>query len=226
MNPTITAFERSPDRGRGLARDMRIRWALEEVGQSCDVRLVSFAAMKQPVHLALHPFGQIPTYEEGDLVLFESGAILLHIAQRHLGLLPEGAKARARAMAWLFAALNTMEPPIVEYGMSKLFERDKPWFEQRHPMLEERVRTRLGQLSAHLSDTDWLDGDFSLGDLMMVTVLRRLDGHGVVEDYPNLAAYVARGEARPAYQRAFQAQLAVFNRAAAGPATPPGPATG
>ena len=226
MNPTITAFERSPDRGRGLARDMRIRWALEEVEQSCDVRLVSFAAMKQPVHLALHPFGQIPTYEEGDLVLFESGAILLHIAQRHLGLLPEGANARARAMAWLFAALNTMEPPIVEYGMSKLFERDKPWFEQRHPMLEERVRTRLGQLSAHLSDTDWLDGDFSLGDLMMVTVLRRLDGHGVVEDYPNLAAYVARGEARPAYQRAFQAQLAVFNRAAAGPATPPGPATG
>ena len=222
----VSAFKWVPPFARGLVRDLRVRWALEEVGQPYEVRLASFAALKAPAHLALHPFGQIPTYEEGDLVLFESGAILLHIAQRHLGLLPEGANARARAMAWLFAALNTMEPPIVEYGMSKLFERDKPWFEQRHPMLEERVRTRLGQLSAHLSDTDWLDGDFSLGDLMMVTVLRRLDGHGVVEDYPNLAAYVARGEARPAYQRAFQAQLAVFNRAAGGPATPPGPATG
>lgn len=210
MTPTITAFERAPDRGRGLARDMRVRWALEETGQPYGVRLVSFQDMKQPAHLTLHPFGQIPTYEDGGLALFESGAIILHLAQGHAGLLPEAADARARAIAWMFAALNTVEPPIVEFGMSKLFERDKPWFEQRHPMLEDRVRTRLGQLSARLGDADWLDGAFSAGDLLMVTVLRRLDGHGLVEEHPNLAAYVARGEARPAYQRAFAAQLQVF----------------
>lgn len=211
MNPTITAFVTSPDRGRGLARDMRVRWALEETGQPYDVRLVSFQQMKQPAHLALHPFGQIPTFEEGSLALFESGAIILHLAQRHPGLLPADADARARAIAWMFAALSTMEPPIVEYGMSKLFEHDKPWFAQRQPMLEERVRTRLGQLSARLGDADWLDGAFSAGDLLMVTVLRRLPGSGLVEEHDNLATYVARGEARPAYQRAFDAQLAVFN---------------
>ena len=214
MIPTITAFERSPDHGRGLARDMRVRWALEETGQPHDVRLVSFEEMKQPAHLALHPFGQIPTYQEGDLTLFESGAIILHLAQQHAGLLPQAADARARAIAWMFAALNTMEPPIIEFGMSKLFESDKSWFEQRQPMLEARVRTRLGQLSARLGAADWLDGAFSAGDLLMVTVLRRLPGSGLVEEHGNLAAYVARGEARPAYQRAFDAQLAVFNRAA------------
>ena len=214
MIPTITAFERSPDHGRGLARDMRVRWALEETGQPHDVRLVSFEEMKQPAHLALHPFGQIPTYQEDDLTLFESGAIILHLAQQHAGLLPQAADARARAIAWMFAALNTMEPPIIEFGMSKLFESDKPWFEQRQPMLEARVRTRLGQLSARLGAADWLDGAFSAGDLLMVTVLRRLPGSGLVEEHGNLAAYVARGEARPAYQRAFDAQLAVFNRAA------------
>lgn len=210
MTPTITAFEHAPDRGRGLARDMRVRWALEETGRPYGVRLVSFQDMKQPAHLALHPFGQIPTYEDGGLALFESGAIILHLAQGHPGLLPEAANARARAIAWMFAALNTVEPPIVEFGMSKLFERDKPWFEQRHPMLEDRVRTRLGQLSDRLGDADWLDGAFSAGDLLMVTVLRRLDGHGLVEEHPNLAAYVARGEARPAYQRAFAAQWEAF----------------
>ena len=210
MIPVITAFESSPDRGQGLARDMRVRWALEETGQRYDVRLVGFPEMKQPAHMARHPFGQIPTYEEGDLTLFESGAIILHLAQRHPGLLPAQADARARAISWMFAALNTMEPPIVEYGMSKLFERDKPWFEQRQPMLEDRVRTRLGQLSARLGGADWLDGAFSAGDLLMVTVLRRLDGHGMLEEHPNLVAYVARGEGRPAYQRAFAAQLAVF----------------
>jgi glutathione S-transferase len=212
--PIITAFERSPDRGRGLARDMRVRWALEELGQPYDVRLVSFSEMKEPAHVARHPFGQIPTYEEGDLALFESGAIILHLAQRHAGLLPEDADARARAIAWMFAALNTMEPPIVEFGMSKLFEHDKPWFAQRHPALADRVRTRLGQLSTRLGDADWLDGAFSAGDLLMVTVLRRLDGSGLVEEVPNLSAYVARGVARPAYKRAFDAQLAVFKQAA------------
>jgi glutathione S-transferase len=215
MTATITAFATSPDRGRGLARDMRIRWAFEEVGQPYDVRLLSFAEMKAPAHLALHPFGQIPTYEDGDLVLFESGAIILHIAERHPGLLPSEPNARARAIGWMFAALNTVEPPIVERGMAFLLERDKPWYEARLPMLEERVRARLDQLSSRLGEADWLDGAFSAGDLLMVTVLRRLDALGTLRDYPNLSAYVARAEARPAYQRAFDAQLAVFKAASA-----------
>jgi glutathione S-transferase len=210
MTITITAFESSPDRGEGQARDMRVRWALEEVGQPYDVRLLSFEAMKLPAHLRLHPFGQIPTYEEGDLALFESGAIILHIAGRHPGLLPDDPDARARAVAWMFAALNTVEPPIVEREAFEILERDKAWYEGRLPILDERVHARLGQLSGRLGDREWLDGGFSAGDLLMVTVLRRLDGWGVIEDYPNLSAYVARGEARPAYQRAFEAQLAVF----------------
>lgn len=208
--PTITAFERSPDRGRGLARDMRVRWALEEAGQPYDVRLVSFKAMKEPAHMAIHPFGQIPTYEEGDLTLFESGAIVLHIAERHQGLLPEEANARARAIAWMFAALNTVEPPIIERSMAALFEQDKPWYAERQPVLDNRVHARLGELSSRLGDADWLDGAFSAGDLLMVTVLRRLGTSGLLEKYPNLCAYIARGEARPAYQRAFSAQFAVF----------------
>jgi len=210
MVPTITAFERSPDRGRGLARDMRVRWALEEVSQPYDVRLLSFSDMKESAHRALHPFGQIPTYEEAGLVLFESGAIVLHIAQRHAGLLPEDANARARAIAWMFAALNTVEPPIVDRSMAVLLERDKTWYGERLPMLEDRVRVRLGELSSWLADAEWLEGAFSAADLLMVTVLRRLNGSGLVEKHPNLTAYVARGEARPAYKRAFAAQLAVF----------------
>jgi glutathione S-transferase len=210
MPPTITAFESSPDRGRGQARDMRLRWALEEIGLPYDVRLVSFAAMKQPAHLALHPFGQIPTYEDGDLALFESGAIVLHLAERHGGLLPKDANARARAIAWMFAALNTLEPPIVDLGMAMLFERDRSWYEERLPMLKERVRVRLGELSRRLGQAEWLDGAFSAGDLMMVTVLRRLNTSRLLEEYPDLAAYVARGETRPAFRRAFDAQLAVF----------------
>ncbi|WFU27236.1 glutathione S-transferase family protein [Bradyrhizobium sp. CB1717] len=211
--PTITAFENSPDRGRGQARDMRVRWALEEAGQPYDVRLVSFAAMKQPAHLALHPFGQIPTYEDGGLALFETGAIVLHIAERHAGLLPTDGNARSRAIAWMFAALNTLEPPIVELGMAMLFERDRSWYAERLPMLQDRVRTRLGELSRRLGEADWLDGAFSAGDLMMVTVLRRLNTSGLLEEYPDIAAYVARGEARPAFRRAFDAQLAVFQAA-------------
>jgi glutathione S-transferase len=210
MTPIVTAFERSPDRGKGLARDMRVRWALEEVGQPYDVRLVSFSEMKERAHRLLHPFGQIPTYQEGDLTLFESGAIVFHIAERHAGLLPDDANARARAITWMFAALNTVEPPIVEYGMAKLVERDKTWYEERLPLLEDRVRGRLGELSSRLGESDWLDDAFSAGDLLMMTVLRRLNGSGLLEKIPNLSAYVARGEARPAYQRAFDDQLAVF----------------
>ena len=210
MTPTITAFERSPDRGRGLARDRRVRWALEEVGQPYDVRLLSFSEMKESVHRKLHPFGQIPTYEEGDLTLFESGAIVFHIAERYAGLLPDDANARARAIAWMFAALNTVEPPIVDRSMAMLLEHEKSWYEERLAILEDRVRVRLGELSSRLGDADWLDDAFSAGDLLMVTVLRRLNGSGVLEKYQNLSAYVARGEARPAYKRAFDAQLAVF----------------
>jgi glutathione S-transferase len=210
MTPTITAFERSPDRGRGLARDMRVRWALEEVGQPYDVRLVSFSEMKESTHRVLHPFGQIPTYEEGDLVLFESGAIVFHLAGRHAGLLPDDANARARAITWLFAALNTVEPPILELTTARILEGDKPWSKDRLPLVEDRVRDRLKQLSARLGSADWLDGAFSAGDLMMVSVLLRLKLSGILGEYPNLAAYVARGEARPAYKRAFDAQLAVF----------------
>src|SRR5256885_15136682 len=216
MTITITAFERSPDGGKGLARDTRVRWALEEVGQPYEVRLVSFRAMKEPAHRALHPFGQIPTYEEGNLALFESGAIVFHIAERHAGLLPDDANARSRAIAWMFAALSTVEPPIVDRGMATLLERDKTWYQERLPILEDRVRARLGELSGWLGDADWLDGAFSAGDLLMVTVLRRLNGSGLLEKYPNLSAYVARGEARPAYKRAFDAQLAVFTAASTG----------
>jgi Glutathione S-transferase len=210
MIPTITAFERSPDRGKGLARDMRVRWALEEVGQAYDVRLLSFTEMKEPAHLALHPFGQIPTYEEGDLALFETGSIVFHIAEHHAGLLPGDANARARAITWMFAALNTVEPPVIELTMARLLERDKSWYRERLPILEDRVRSRLDQLSNRLGNTDWLDGAFSAGDLMMVTVLLRVKSLAMLDQYPNLSAYLARGEARPAYQRAFAAQLAVF----------------
>jgi glutathione S-transferase len=216
MIPTITAFACSPDGGQGLARDMRVRWALEEVGQPYDVRLVSFEEMKQPAHLALHPFGQIPTFEKGDLALFESGAIVLHLAERHAGLLPDGAAARAQAIAWIFAALSTVEPPVLELEAAELLERDESWFEPRKRILEDRIRTRLTQLAGRLGEGEWLDGPFSAGDLMMVMVLRRLEGTGLVEEYPALAAYVARGEARPAYQRAFEAQRAVFIAATAG----------
>jgi glutathione S-transferase len=216
MTPTITAFKQSPDRGRGLARDLRVRWAFEEVGQPYDVRLVTFDEMKAAAHRARHPFGQIPTYEDGDLVLFESGAIVLHIAERHAGLLPDDADGRARAIAWMFAALGTVEPAIVERSMATLVERGKPWYEARLPMLDERVRGRLGELSERLGDAEWLDGAFSAGDLMMVHVLQRLGGSGFVEEHPNLAAYIARAEARPAFRRAFDAQLAVFRAASGG----------
>jgi glutathione S-transferase len=209
MTITITAFERSPDGGKGLARDTRVRWALEEAGLPYQVRLLSFAAMKAPAHLALHPFGQIPTYEEGDLSLFETGAIVFHIAEEHAGLLPRDADARARAISWIFAALNTIEPPILDLTTARIFEGDKPWASERLPLVKDRIRARLDQLSAHLGNAEWLDGAFSAGDLLMVSVLLRLRMSGLLDEYPSLAAYVARGEARPAYQRAFAAQLAI-----------------
>jgi len=209
MTITITAFERSPDGGKGLARDTRVRWALEEVGQPYAVRLVSFAEMKAPDHLAIHPFGQIPTYEEGALTLFETGAIVFHLAERHAGLLPEDQDARARAITWMFAALNTIEPPIQDLTTAKIHEGDRPWAEARLPLVKDRIRARLDPLSAYLGAAEWLDGAFSAGDLMMVSVLLRLRMSGLLDEYRNLAEYVARAEARPAYGRAFAAQLAV-----------------
>src|SRR3569623_3097826 len=207
MVPTITVFERSPDGGKGLSRDMRVRWALEEVGQPYRVRTVSFSAMKEPAHKARHPFGQIPTYEEGDLVLFESGSIVLHVAQQHAGLLPEEANARARAITWMFAALSTVEPPILELSIARLGEGDKPWSTERMPLVKDRIRAQLTLLSDRLGDAEWLDGGFSAGDLMMIAVVLRLRASGILDEYPNIAAYVARGEARPAYKRAYEAQL-------------------
>lgn len=210
MTAVITAFEHSPDRGRGLARDMRVRWALEEVGQPYEVRLLSFPALKQPGHLSRNPFGQIPTFEQDGQVLFESGAIVLHVAEQHAGLLPADARARARAIAWMFCALNTVEPPIFEWSLASVLERGQDWYEARQPMLAERVRHRLAALDRHLGGNDWLEGDFSAGDLLMVTVLMRLEGSGLLEEHANVAAHVARGRARPAFQRAFAAHRAVF----------------
>ncbi len=216
MKPTITAFRKSPDNGEGQARDMRVRWALEEVGQPYDVRLLTFEELKQPAHVAVHPFGSIPTYEEGDLVLFESAAIVLHIAETHKGLLPDDANARSRAITWMFAALNTVEPPIVEREGFMLLEREKSWYRQRLQLVDDAVRKRLRELSDRLGGKDWLDGEFSAGDLLMVMVVRRLeDGSGLLDEFPRVKTYVARGEARAAYKRAFEAQLAVFKAASA-----------
>jgi glutathione S-transferase len=209
MTIVITAFDRSPDGGLGLARDTRVRWALEEVGQPYEVRLVSLQAKTEPEHLRLHPFGLIPTYEEGDLALFETGAIILHVADHHEGLFSDDADARARAITWMFAALNTVEPPILELVTAKILEGDRPWAAERLPLVKDRIRDRLVQLSARLGDADWLDGPFSAGDLMMVSVLLRLRPSGLLDEFPELAAYVARGEARPAYERAFAAQWAI-----------------
>ncbi|MEZ5460681.1 MAG: glutathione S-transferase family protein [Dokdonella sp.] len=214
-SPIITVFECSPDQGKGMARDMRVRWALEEVGQRYDVRPVSFAAMKEAAHRSRHPFGQIPTYEEGELVLFESGAIVLHVANRYKGLLPEAANARARATSWVFAALSTIEPPIVEREVVEYREQGEPWFEQRLSAVDDRIRIRLNELSRRLGEADWLDGAFSVGDLMTIDVLRRLADTRLLEEYPNLLAFVARGEGRLAFKRAYDAQHAFFKAASA-----------
>jgi glutathione S-transferase len=220
MTIIITAWDRSPDGGLGLARDTRVRWALEEVGQAYEVRLVSARTKMEPAHLRLHPFGLIPTYEEGELALFETGAIVLHIADHHAGLLPGDANARARAITWMFAALNTVEPPILELVTARIVEADKPWAEARLPLVKDRIRARMVQLSARLGDADWLDGDFSAGDLMMASVLLRLRPSGLLDEFPKLAAYVARGEARPAYERAFAAQWAINSATGEGGSPP------
>lgn len=210
MNPTISAFKNSPDGGKGQARDMRVRWALEEVNQPYNVQLFTFDQLKSPEYLAVHPFGQIPVYQQDDLTLFESGAIVLHIAEQHDQLLPDEPNARSCAITWLFAALNTVEPPLLDIEEAILLEKDKPWFEQRLPQLKQRAHNRLAQLSNYLADREWLEDSFTLGDLMMIAVLFRTKETEVINDFPNLLAYMVRGEARPAFKRAFAAQLAVF----------------
>ncbi|WP_313618075.1 glutathione S-transferase family protein [Agrobacterium sp.] len=213
MTITITAFENSPDGGKGMARDMRVRWALEEVGLPYEVRLLSFKALKEPAHLALQPFGQIPTYQEDDLTLFDSGAIVFHIADHHPGLLPQDANARARAITWMFTAVSTMEPPMLEREVARFLEGEKSWHDERMPLIDNRIRRRLGQLSEQFGERQWLEDTFSAGDLLMISVLLRTRTSGILAEFPNLLAYVERGETRPAYKRAFAAQLAVFKAA-------------
>ncbi|MFM9270933.1 glutathione S-transferase family protein [Halomonas elongata] len=211
MTITITAFDWVPEDARGLVRDLRVRWALEEVGVPYNVRYLSLSDAKEPAHRSLQPFGQVPTYEENSLALFESGAILLHIAESYPGLFPNDAHGRARAISWVFAAVDTVEVPIMDHAMANILEGDKDWTKARLPLIEERIRVRVSELSDRLGDAEWLDGAFSAGDLMMVSVLRHPTGRGIAERYPNLADYIARGEARPAFQRALDAQLAGFN---------------
>ncbi|HEV7658898.1 MAG TPA: glutathione S-transferase family protein [Allosphingosinicella sp.] len=203
--PLLTAYNWAPDEGRGLVRDMRVRWALEEAGRPYDVRYLSWGQQKEPAHRARNPFGQVPAYEEDGLVLFESGAIVLHIAERGPGLFPKDEAGRARAIEWIFAALNTVEPVIWELVVAKIIEGKEDWSKARLPSVEGRVRERLDELSARLGDAEWLDGGFSAGDLLMVQVLRNLSSSNMLDDYPNLAAYVGRGEARPAFTRALEA---------------------
>jgi glutathione S-transferase len=214
MKPILSVFADSPDQGQGQARDMPVRWAFEEVGQPYDVRPVPWKQFKEPPHRARNPFGQIPTLEDGDLTLFESGSIVLHIAERGQGLLPEDADARARVVTWMFAALTTIQAPIVDREVVEYLEGDKPWASERLAMVDDRIRSRLGELAAHLGSADWLDGEFTAGDLLMVTVLRRLEGSDLLGEFPTLCAYVTRGKDRPAFRRAFAGQKAVFEASA------------
>lgn len=208
--PTITAYDWVPDFAKGQVRDLRVRWALEEVGQPYEVRYLEQGSQKAPPHRAIQPFGQVPTYEDGDLTLFESGAIVLHIALKYPGLMPDGENAKARAVEWAFAALNTIEPPIADHAIATLFEADKPWSKQRLPSVKARIDERLGELSDRLGDNEWLDGDFTAGDLLVIAVLRHLDGTDMLDSYPNLTAYLARGQARPAFRKALADQMAGF----------------
>ena len=209
MAGVVTGFAASPDRGRGLARDMRVRWACEELGLPYDMRLLSFAEMKEPPHRALQPWGQIPTWEEDGLALFESGAIVLHLAQSHPGLLPDHAAGRARAMTWVFAAVATVEPATQDVETARFFESGEGWPPARASGAAARLWARLAPLETRMAGRDWLEDSFTAGDLMMICVLQRVGTLG--DRCPALAAYVARGEARPAFRRAFAAQRAVWD---------------
>jgi len=209
--PVITAFRWVPDFAKGHVRDLRVRWALEEVGQPYRVRLVDGTSVKAVEHRCLQPFGQVPTYEQDGFNLFESGAIVLHIARTRSGLLPSDPAAVAAAEQWVFAAMTSVEPAVQDLALVDIFEADKPWAEARRPLSMGRVRQRLEDLSRRLGDKDYLDGGFTAGDLMMTCVLQGLHPSGVLADFPNLQAFVARCEARPAFRRALAAHLADFD---------------
>lgn len=208
--PTITAYDWVPGFARGQVRDLRVRWAFEEVGQPYRVRYLDQGSQKEPPHRAIQPFGQVPTFECDGLALFESGAIVLHIAETHGKLIPADANGRARTLEWAFAALNSIEPPIIQFAIASLFEADRPWAKDRLPLVRARVEERLGELEARLGDKPWLEGEFSAGDLLMIAVLRNLKQSGLLSAFPTLSAYVARGEARPAFRKALADQLAGF----------------
>lgn len=207
---TITAFDWVPSFAQGQVRDLRVRWMLEEIGEPYDVRYLSQGEQKGAQHRALQPYGQVPTLEDGDLTLFESGAIVLHLAQTRGKLLPADPAGRARAIEWLVAALNTVEPPLMDLAFVDIFEFDRPWSEQRRPGVEERIAERLKETAGKLADREWFDGAFSIGDLMMISVLRILEGEPLLAAEPALVDYVARGTARPAFKKAHADQLAGF----------------
>lgn len=209
MTPTITTFAWVPPFARGQVRDLRARWAFEEIGERYAVDLIRDA--KTPEHRRLQPFGQVPTYRDDGVALFESGAIVLHIARRGGGLLPDDAAGRAIAEQWVIAALNSVEPCLMDLVRCDLFEADKPWSAQRRPSVLETARARLGGVAAALSDQPYLGGDaFTVGDLTMAAVLRIGPTDQLFEGFPTLAAYLARCTARPAFERALADQLAVY----------------
>jgi glutathione S-transferase len=208
----VTAFAWVPDFARGLVRDMRVRWALEEVGLAYRERLLDATRDRPEKYFQEQPFGQVPAYRDESVQLFESGAIVLHVAEHSDALMPRDASGRARATAWLIAALNSVEPAIMELAVIDFFHPDAGWGRLRRPEVVENVRKRLGRLSAWLGDKDYLEGRFTAGDLMMTMVLRGLRHTDLVAEHANLAAYKARCEARPAFERALAAQLAVFEK--------------
>jgi glutathione S-transferase len=214
MTIEITALKRVPETAKGLVRDIRVRWALEEAGLPYTVRKLDMRMdlrQDRPAdYLAESPFGQVPAYRDGDVAMFESGAIVLHIGEISEALLPRDPQGRARATSWVLAALNNVEPATWNHAMLRVFYGGQDWAEQAKPIFEEAARKRLEPVAAYLGDKDWLEGEFTAGDLMMICVLKIAGRTGLLDDFPTLAAYQARGEARPAYRRALAAQLADF----------------
>ena len=211
-NIRVTAFQWVPPFAQGLVCDLRVRWALEEAGLPYEEKLLAIGEHKAPAHVAAQPFGQVPVYEEDGMSLFESGAIVMHIGERCPALLPEDPAKRARARAWMFAALNSVEPHVQNFASLDVFHAGEEWARLRKPAAREVARARLDAVAAALRGRDYLEGEFTAGDLMMVSVLRILRDTDLVSSQPVLASYQARCEARPAFQRALAAQLAPFKR--------------
>ena len=208
----ISAFRWVPPFAEGLVRDLRLRWALEEIGRPYRVRLLDATHPRPAEYFCEQPFGQVPIYTDDDVQLFESGAILIHLGMQDERLLPADTSGRMRGIAWLIAALNSVEPTILPLLTIDIFNRGEAWTEEARPKFLERLNGRLKCVSEALGEKEWLEDRFTIGDLMMVTVLRQLRGTGILEEFPNVAALVKRGEARPAFERALADQLAVFNQ--------------